>query len=245
MQSVCGGFYKTMMALRMDGRLRFPNVEFDSEKVGDPQFREKYSMNCSSAECFVTLMIMCPIMVLQRGCFPFQIRFEHRFEAFQTVATPRVVTYEQYCEINDLSKYGNLTPGGMYDAASKCFKQVKKDRKNGVDPVRNILHLSNAAMDCETALSGTFICFRRKRCWNLPANSVQSNKPYSRLARTTWSLSTSCKLVIGEKPKSLSKEAITCIFHWSNSSEWNFSLSFGTAPPAKALNLQRTNLVLK
>lgn len=34
MQSVCGGFYKTMMALRMDQRITLPNVEFDSEKVG-------------------------------------------------------------------------------------------------------------------------------------------------------------------------------------------------------------------
>lgn len=33
MQNVCGGLYKTMLGLRMDGKLQQPHQEFDTERV--------------------------------------------------------------------------------------------------------------------------------------------------------------------------------------------------------------------
>ncbi|XP_022671028.1 N-alpha-acetyltransferase 35, NatC auxiliary subunit-like isoform X2 [Varroa destructor] len=111
MQNVCGGLYKTMLGLRMDGKLQQPHQEFDTERT----------------------------------------RFEHRFAAFRAVATPPVVSYEQYRDLNDLSRLAGqregqqnevelshesnkknphlgvnaLTSRDIYSAAARCFTQTK------------------------------------------------------------------------------------------------------------------------
>ena len=56
-----------------------------------------------------------------------QIRYEHRFMPFNNVIAPPSVSYSQYKEMTDQSRFGiKQKSRDLYLTACKCFESAKK-----------------------------------------------------------------------------------------------------------------------
>lgn len=87
LQQLCGGYYKTVCAFKIEGKLKMPWSGLNSE----------------------------------------QIRFEHRFMPFNNLIAPPSVSYAQYKEMTDQSKFViKQKSRDLYLTASKCFESAKK-----------------------------------------------------------------------------------------------------------------------
>lgn len=106
MHSFCGGYYKAVIGLKMDGKLALPKYDFDCEEV----------------------------------------RYNHRFAPFGSVATPPPMQYIQFKEMTDICHYNPpLEPSDLYAGASKCFQQAKLHLEQITNPTNEVLNLLKIA----------------------------------------------------------------------------------------------------
>lgn len=106
LHSLCSGYYKAAIGLKLDGKLLLPKYDFDCEEV----------------------------------------RYNHRFAPFGSVATPPPMHYVQFKEMTDIARYiPPLDANDLYNGASKCFQQARlhlETLQNQSTEVQNLVKIA-------------------------------------------------------------------------------------------------------
>jgi hypothetical protein len=136
-QQLCGGIFKTVLAFRMQGRIRQPEVVTLSSIVS----------NSSTSSCENDKDSNNKMLSSQAE----KLRFEHRFMPFFSVITPPAISYQQFHDMCDQVHRTSDSPAQeLFTGAFQCFDEAKRILSAIPDPNEEV---SYAYSLCQSVVS--------------------------------------------------------------------------------------------